>query len=374
VWKGLPGERSWWWQVEFARPCPVGALLQIMGDDPLYLKNAPRRYVWKVSDDGRTWRELASTAITDERRAFRLHRLPEAVMARFLRLDIRQVRGSYPTLREVVFFADPAAKVAFPSWAVSVSTTGDDKLPGEAPKFLSLARSCKGREALQGQCVWLGDFDEAFVAAEPRPLCAFLSGNLIDWCQQNRTHWRGTQEVLQAGRLPLWASCGGAQGLAILAEVGVDKPWDCPHCRDPQNPKTPIYTHIGHTTRRPCGDYSGCRFERGPYVVRLVADDPVFRGLPREFKVMESHCGQIEWPPRGWMLVVTNGPGGLTKTQCLRVKDRYIYAAQFHIEMDGTPETSQVIMNNFLRLAEEWGGYNPRAEPVAMPLALSAEK
>jgi hypothetical protein len=45
--------------------------------------------------------------------------------------------------------------------------------------------------------------------------------------------------------LPLWASCGGAQGLAILAEVGVDHRWDCPHCRDPLAPQTPIYTHIG---------------------------------------------------------------------------------------------------------------------------------
>jgi hypothetical protein len=367
AWKGQPGERSWWWQVEFPRPRSVGALLQINGDDPICLRNAARRYVWQVSDDGRTWRDLGPTAISDERRAFRLHRLAEAVIARFVRLQIRQATGDYPTLREVEFFADPKAAVPFPAWAVSVSTTGDDNLPGEAAKFLRLARTCKGRENLQGQCVWLGDFDETFVAAEPRPLCAFLTGNFIDWCQQKREHWRGTQEVLRAGRLPLWASCGGAQGLAILAETGIDRPWDCPHCRDPKNPKLPIYTHIGHTARRPCGDYSACRFERGPQAVRLLADDPVFRGLPREFVVMESHCGQIEWAPKGWMLVVTHGPGGLTRTQCLRLRDRYIYAAQFHIEMDGTPKESQAIMGNFLTLAQEWGGYNPRANPVAAP-------
>jgi hypothetical protein len=133
----------------------------------------------------------------------------------------------------------------------------------------------------------------------------------------------------------MWASCGGAQGLAILAEVGVDRPWDCPHCRDPLAPRTPIYTHIGHTGTRPCGDYSACIFERGPHRVRQLTSDPVFHGLPAEFSVMESHCGQIEWPPQGWQLIATAGEGTKTKTQCLRLKDQCIYAAQFHIEMDG---------------------------------------
>lgn len=100
-------------------------------------------------------------------------------------------------------------------------------------------------------------------------------------------------------------------------------------------------------------------------MVRSLSQDPAFAGLPREFRVMESHCGQIEWPPMGWELVATAGADARTKTQCLRLRDRYIYAAQFHIEMNGTPETSRQIMANFLALAQSWGGYNPRGRPVA---------
>jgi hypothetical protein len=181
-----------------------------------------------------------------------------------------------------------------------------------------------------------------------------LSGNFKDWCQVDRETWRGTAEVLKADALPMWASCGGAQGLAILAETGVDKPWDCPHCRDPRAPKLPIYTHIGHTGVRPCGDYSACVHERGPHEIVKVGDDVVFRGLPATFQVMESHCGQIEWPPAGWSLIATAGAGTLTKTQCLRRDGLPIYAAQFHIEMSGTPENSRRIMSNFLALAKEW--------------------
>jgi GMP synthase-like glutamine amidotransferase len=112
--------------------------------------------------------------------------------------------------------------------------------------------------------------------------------------------------------------------------------------------------------RRACGDYSGCVFERGAHVIRKLSSDPVFSGLPSEFRAMESHCGQIEWAPKGWLQIATCGEGGKTKMQCLRVKDRPIYAAQFHIEMEGTPETSRIIMGNFLRLARRWNDDHSR--------------
>ena len=266
----------------------------------------------------------------------------------------RAAEGEAPALREVEFLGDPHTEIAFPPWAVVVSTTGSSTVPGEGgAAFRRLARSSQGWGELQVQNIWLGDFKEAFIATEPRPLCAFLSGNFIDWCQQKRDHWRGTAAILRSGSLPMWASCGGAQGLAILAETGVDHPWDCPQCRDPANPRLPIYTHIAGSLRRTCGDYSGCVFERGPFTIRQLSPDPVFRGLPTEFLAVESHCGQIEWPPAGWELIATCGAGGKTKTQCLRLKDHPVYAAQFHIEMAGTPESSKRIMENFLAISLE---------------------
>jgi hypothetical protein len=200
AWQGAPGQGTWWWQVRFPEPREVGAILQVFGDHPFVLRDAPRDYLWQWSSDGR---------------------------------------------------------------------------------------------------------------------------------------------------------------LAILAEVGVDHAWDCPHCRNTSSPKTPIYTHLGHTGARPCGDYSACIFERGPNWIRPETRDPVFAGLAEEFLAMESHCGQIEYPPKGWQLIATAGAGTKTKTQCLRRQGRYIYAAQFHIEMEGTADTSRRIMANFLDLARRWGGYNP---------------
>jgi hypothetical protein len=353
AWKGSSGVSGWWWQVEFAESRNVGALLQVQGEDALALKNAPRRYVWRVGDDGRTWRDLPETRVVNERRAYRLHRLKRTVRAKFLRLAIEEARGEAPVLREFEVFDDPQARVAFPEWAVVVSTlTRYEGLAGE--NFINLAHRTPEGERLQAQQVWLGDFDPAFVAVEPRPLCAFVSGNFRDWCEVEREPWRGLGAVVRKGELPLWSSCGGAQGIAVLEQYGVDREWDCPHCRDPKHPKTPIYGHIGHTDKRPCGDYSACVFERGPTKVRQLTHDPVFAGVPEEFVTMESHCGQIEWAPNGWVQIAGAGAGAKTKMQAMRRKDRPIYAAQFHIEMDGAPESANRIMGNFLNMARAW--------------------
>ncbi|MBM4001473.1 MAG: hypothetical protein FJ297_18385 [Planctomycetes bacterium] len=56
----------------------------------------------------------------------------------------------------------------------------------------------------------------------------------------------------------------------------------------------------------------------------------------------------------------------MTRTQCLRRDDACVYAAQFHVEMAGTPETSRAIIGNFLRLAERQAAESangPRSNP-----------
>lgn len=373
MWRGQPGASNWWWEITFDQARQVGAILQVIGGETEVCRSSPKKYVWQAGQDDLTWKDIPETAVEEERRLYRVHRLKQVITAKRLRMRTDSAQGGPPSLREVEFYTQTNAVVSFPDWIIAVNTTHARQLPGEGKEFVPLARSCAGWEGLQAQQVWLDGFDEGFVSAEPRPLAAFLSGNFKDWCEVDRKLWRGTQEVLRAGHLPMWASCGGAQGLALLSEYGVETPWDCPHCRTNATPRTPLYTHIGHTGVKPCGDYGACVFERGPHEIRVVAADPVFQGLPAVFKAMESHCGQIEWPPAGWFLAATAGPGTKTRTQCLRRNDRPIYAAQFHIEMSGTPETSGRIMANFLAIAKQWGGYNPEAQPLPKPAMLEAQ-
>lgn len=131
--------------------------------------------------------------------------------------------------------------------------------------------------------------------------------------------------------------------------------------------------HFRHLKPGRCGDYSGGLFERGKFTVRQRRPDPAFAWLRREFALMESHCGQIESAPRGSLHLVENGPDGHTRIQCLRRADRPIYAAQFHIELDGTPENSRRIMDNFLKVAVarrgtgRWPAAFDDVEPTSVP-------
>lgn len=355
AWRGSKEQTSWWWEARFAEPTQIGAILQITGAHDFVLQDAPRHYLWQFTEDERAWQDLPETLVQNERRTFRVLRLRQARTVRGLRLRVDSATGDGPVLREIEFYPETNSVIAFPDWIIAVNTTHDGTLPGHGQEFIPLARAAVEGASLPAQQVWLDAFTPEFTAIEPRPLAAFLSGNFKDWCEVDRSLWRGTGEILRQASMPMWASCGGAQGLAILAETGTEQPWDCPHCRNPGKPLLPIYTHIGHTGTPPrCGDYSACVHERGPHEIVKLVDDPVLAGLAEGFQVMESHCGQIEWPPHGWSLIATAGKGTLTRTQCLRLEGRPIYAAQFHIEMAGTPGNSLKIMSNFLALAREW--------------------
>lgn len=333
--------------------------------------------MWQWSLDGAGWQDLEETRLARDRRLFRIHRLHAPVEALAIRLRVEEATGEAPVLREVELYADPRSSIPFPPWALAVATDESRNLP-DARAFITLARRTEAGRDLLFQRVWLDAFDPEQVGAEPRPLCAFLTGNYRDWCERTRAPWRGTLEVLQQGALPIWASCGGAQGLAILSENGIDAPWDCPHCRDPQRPLTPIYGHIAGCRGGPCGDYSTCIHERGPTRIRKARLDPVLADLPAEFEAMESHCGEILRAPRGWVLVAEgssaggDGPGGggsaaaLTRIQCLRREDAPIYAAQFHIEMPGMPGASASIFGRFLEVARAWGE-RPRGSRLSPP-------
>lgn len=371
LWKGTKAQKAFW-QVTFPESREIGAILQINGDHPLALQNAARNYYWQGSLDGTSWKVLRETVTHHEKRLYRIHRLAEPVKVRHLRLVVNLTTGDAPTLREVEFFSEVDAKIPFDDWIVAISSHEDPDQPLVGKPFVQLARTCDGMENLPAQCLWHGDFDESFVSAEPRPLCAFLSGSYLEWCQCAREPWRGVEKVLKSRRLPMWGACGGGQILAILEVTGVDRPWDCPRCRDPNSPLLPVYSHIGHLGDSPCGEYDQNIWERGIYQMQITANDPVLEGVPEVFEIMESHIGQMDFVPPGWTRIITKGPGAHTINQGLRVNTAPIYAVQFHMETFAkTHDVSRTIMSNFLREAKAWGGYHPNATPLAPPTPLS---
>src|SRR6185503_1510601 len=88
LWRGKPGEGSWWWQVRYPEVRTMGAIHQILGDGDTVLRSAPRDYVWQVSLDGERWSDVEETRTRGERRMFRLFRFKETRKAQFLRIKI----------------------------------------------------------------------------------------------------------------------------------------------------------------------------------------------------------------------------------------------------------------------------------------------
>lgn len=354
VWRGTrkPGSVC---QTTFAAPTPIGSILQITGVHPYQLKNAFRNDAWQVSDDGEAWTMLHETVVIRETRRFRIHRLQQAITPKKIRLVVKLSHSAALAPREVEFDSAVDAEIAFSAWIVAVSSDEDpDKVSLGIP-VISLARLCEGWLKAPAQTIWCGDFDPRFAFTEPRPLYAFLSAILLEWCQCSRKPWRGTQEVLKCRRLPLWGACGGAQMLAMLKETGVDQPCDCPRCQHSDQPLLFIDSHLGHTGKALCGDDSECIAERGKFRMKIEQPDPVFSGLPEVFEIVESQIGQIDPVPKGWRRQVTKGPAAHTVNPCLQTDDGPIYAAQFHMKTyDLTIDISKRIMSNFQGVAREW--------------------
>ena len=281
----------------------VGAIVQIHGDHEFALRNAPRDYVWQTSQDGMTWEDLKETATDDERRTFRIHRLrsePTGPMAEAR--SIASAEGDAPaSARGRVLWRPASRRSRFlpgRSWSAQPAQA---RFPARgAPRFIAWPGPLRaGVSSSFRTSGWVISTSE-FIAIEPRPLCAFLSGNFIDWCQQNRDHWRGTAAILRDWKPADLGLVRRGSGAGDPCRDRVDRPWDCPQCRDPEDPQLPIYTHIARL--RPA---QVRRLLRLCLRAWAVHDPAAFSrpGLPSvcltEFRAMESHCGQIEWAPEG---------------------------------------------------------------------------
>ena len=163
----------------------------------------------------------------NERRMYRLHRLPRAFEARHVRVLFSSTGGAPPAIREIEVYRRTDQHIEFPPWFFSVSSENERRLT-TCHQFLELARSCDGWGGVTAQYLWHGDYDLELATAEPRPVCAFFTGSYRDWCEVDRSTWKGVETVLRSGKVPMWASCGGGQVFGILSDTGCNHPWELP--------------------------------------------------------------------------------------------------------------------------------------------------
>lgn len=90
--------------------------------------------------------------------------------------------------------------------------------------------------------------------------------------------------------------------------------------------------------------------EFGKALLFVDEEDELFRGVPRQFSVWESHNDEVTVVPDSFQVLAhsKNCP-----YEAVKMKTRPIYGLQFHPEVENT-EYGYEIFKNFLRVVEEW--------------------
>ena len=126
---------------------------------------------------------------------------------------------------------------------------------------------------------------------------------------------------------PVLGICGGQQFLA-LAYGGEVSPMECPDGAK---------------------GYAGCVPEEGFVAVDVVADDPLFKDIPRKAGFMEQHFEEVKRLPDGFEALASTAR---CRVQAMRRSGKPVYGVQFHPERYSDSKTAgRQLIWNFLEIA-----------------------
>jgi len=108
------------------------------------------------------------------------------------------------------------------------------------------------------------------------------------------------------------------------------------------------HQHLG----RGAGTKRFAREERGYINVHALADDPLFRGLPRTFPLSQSHKRSLRDVPRGFDLLASSAA---CYVQIMRHRTKLQYSTQGHPERGwaGPFPQGRILLGNFFRMVEQ---------------------
>jgi len=90
--------------------------------------------------------------------------------------------------------------------------------------------------------------------------------------------------------------------------------------------------------------------EFGKSRITVADEDDLFRGLPKEIEVWESHNDEVAALPEGF---VTLASSDHCAVQAMKSRTRPLYGVQFHPEVEHTAHGSEMF-KNFLAVCESW--------------------
>jgi GMP synthase (glutamine-hydrolysing) len=81
--------------------------------------------------------------------------------------------------------------------------------------------------------------------------------------------------------------------------------------------------------------------EFGLAKIRVIEEDDLFKGLPKEFHVWESHNDEVKEAPGFTVLAVSDN----CAIQAMKHQSKPFYGVQFHPEVNNTEHGSEILRN-----------------------------
>lgn len=190
-------------------------------------------------------------------------------------------------------------------------------------------------EELSGRpCLWLRyEWALAGWVQRLRPAAVLLSGMTADWERYEPGWLDGILALIRAWEGPMFGFCGGHQLIARAygAEVG------------------PMRA-LAATEADERPDFGAGWFkETGFLPLQVVAEDPIFAGLPAEIVMREEHYWEVKALPAGFVRLAESET---CRIQAMRHAERPLFGTQFHPERydDAHPHGRRMLMNFFRQL------------------------
>lgn len=184
-----------------------------------------------------------------------------------------------------------------------------------------------------------------------KPRAVVMSGFGTSFAEFDLGTFRPLDDLVKRSDIPILALCGSHQLLAHLYNYDIDQVKALPD--EPMRRLRPGEPDLGS---------DGYFREQGFYPVRILKDDPLFRGIPNPVMVRQAHYCEVKTLPEGFELLASTDA---CKVQAMRHRTRPVYGTQFHPEayVDRYPD-GRAIMRNFFSIA---GIVHPEGPPHTCP-------
>ena len=276
-------------------------------------------FVWEKSLDGQNFEEIIDAKVPNND-TFRNVIDIEPVSTRYLRLKINHFRGVAPHLNCVIFYMPGKPQVPIPPRGKYVLLVGDQMNGGT---FTQLAPYIETLD-LGLQTLTVPHYEislDMLNRLQNKPVAIILSGNNADYPHLPMYEFNGVYEIIRNTNIPLLGICAGHQMLAFT---------------------------YGYSFVRSMGWEALTALEVPQQIkpIRILIDDPIFKGMKNPFIAPEIHGWAIAVVPKDFELLAAS-----TYIQSIKHKDKFIYGSQFHPEVEVSYNEGKKFLINFLKMA-----------------------